>query len=100
MAFFIPRRVVAEESGAAHFGFGGAMLLDRRYPFIGLCFGEATVDEVGVHLLVACVLVVCKSRLHPRAQVIPSHSPNTLRLCPCASRLQCSPATRTAARQS
>ena len=28
MAFFIPWRVVAEESGAAHFGFGGAMLLD------------------------------------------------------------------------
>jgi hypothetical protein len=23
--FFIPWRVVAEESGAAHFGFGGAM---------------------------------------------------------------------------
>jgi hypothetical protein len=28
MVFFIPWRVVAEESGAAHFGFGGAMLLD------------------------------------------------------------------------
>jgi hypothetical protein len=27
MVFFIPWRVVAEESGAAHFGFGGAMLL-------------------------------------------------------------------------
>jgi hypothetical protein len=26
MVFFIPWRVVAEESGAAHFGFGGAML--------------------------------------------------------------------------
>jgi len=26
--FFIPWRVVAEESGAAHYGFGGAMLLD------------------------------------------------------------------------
>jgi hypothetical protein len=26
--FFIPWRVVAEESGAAHFGLGGAMLLD------------------------------------------------------------------------
>ena len=25
MVFFIPWRVVAEESGAAHFGFGGAM---------------------------------------------------------------------------
>ena len=28
MAFFIPWRVVAEEFGAAHFGFGGALLLD------------------------------------------------------------------------
>jgi hypothetical protein len=28
MVFFIPWRGVAEESGAAHFGFGGAMLLD------------------------------------------------------------------------
>jgi transposase len=28
MVFFIPWRVVAEESGAAHYGFGGAMLLD------------------------------------------------------------------------
>ena len=28
MVFFIPWRVVAEESGAAHVGFGGAMLLD------------------------------------------------------------------------
>jgi hypothetical protein len=28
MVFFIPWRVVAEESGAAHFGLGGAMLLD------------------------------------------------------------------------
>jgi hypothetical protein len=32
MAFFIPWRVVAEESGAAHFGFGGAMLLDLPGP--------------------------------------------------------------------
>jgi hypothetical protein len=32
MVFFIPWRVVAEESGAAHFGFGGAMLLDLRGP--------------------------------------------------------------------
>jgi hypothetical protein len=28
MVFFIPWRVVAEESGAAHFGLGGALLLD------------------------------------------------------------------------
>ena len=28
MVFFIPWRVVAEESGAAHLGFGGALLLD------------------------------------------------------------------------
>jgi hypothetical protein len=32
MVFFIPWRVVAEESGAAHFGFSGAMLLDLLGP--------------------------------------------------------------------
>jgi hypothetical protein len=34
MVFFIPWRVVAEESGAAHFGFGGAMLLDLPGPVL------------------------------------------------------------------
>jgi hypothetical protein len=34
MAFFIPWRVVAEESGAAHFGFGGAMLPDLLGPMV------------------------------------------------------------------
>jgi hypothetical protein len=32
MVFFIPWRVVAEESGAAHYGFGGAMPLDPLGP--------------------------------------------------------------------
>jgi hypothetical protein len=32
MVFFIPWRVVAEDSGAAHYGFGGAMLLDLLRP--------------------------------------------------------------------
>jgi hypothetical protein len=36
MVFFIPWRVVAEESGAAHFGFGGAMLLDLPGPALRL----------------------------------------------------------------
>jgi hypothetical protein len=36
MVFFIPWRVVAEESGAAHFGFGGAMLLDLLGPMVRL----------------------------------------------------------------
>ena len=31
---FLPWRVVAEESGAAHFGFGGAMLLDPLGPMV------------------------------------------------------------------
>jgi len=35
---FVPWRVVAEESGAAHFGFGGAMLLDLLGP-AGRCSG-------------------------------------------------------------
>jgi len=36
MVFFIPWRVVAEESGGAHFGFGGAMLLDLPGPALRL----------------------------------------------------------------
>jgi hypothetical protein len=32
MVFFIPWRVVAEESCPAQFGFGGAMLLDLLGP--------------------------------------------------------------------
>ena len=32
MVFFIPWRVVAEDSGAAHFGLGGALLLDLPGP--------------------------------------------------------------------
>ena len=36
MVFFIPWRVVAEESGAAHFGFGGAMLLNLPGPALRL----------------------------------------------------------------
>ena len=35
MVFFIPWRVVAEDSGAAHFGLGGAMLLDLPGPRSG-----------------------------------------------------------------
>jgi hypothetical protein len=34
MVFFIPWRVVAEESGAAHYGLGGAMLLDPLGPMV------------------------------------------------------------------
>jgi hypothetical protein len=34
MVFFIPWRVVAEESGAAHFGLGGALLLDPLGPLV------------------------------------------------------------------
>jgi nitroreductase len=36
MVFFVRWRVVAEESGAAHFGFGGAMLLDLPGPALRL----------------------------------------------------------------
>jgi hypothetical protein len=36
MVFFIPWRAVAEESGGAHFGFGGAMLLDLPGPALRL----------------------------------------------------------------
>jgi hypothetical protein len=34
MVFFIPWRVVAEESGAAHFGLGGALLLYPLGPMV------------------------------------------------------------------
>ena len=44
MVFFIPWRVVAEESGAAHYGLGGAMLLDLLGP-PGLA-GGAVADFV------------------------------------------------------
>jgi hypothetical protein len=44
MVFFIPWRVVAEESGAAHFGFGGAMLLDLPGPALRLL---TDVDRFG-----------------------------------------------------
>jgi hypothetical protein len=37
MVFFIPWRVVAEESGAAQFGFGGAMLLSP----VEICLGTS-----------------------------------------------------------
>ena len=36
MVFFIPWRVVAEEFGVAHFGFGGALLLDLLGPALRL----------------------------------------------------------------
>jgi hypothetical protein len=34
MVFFIPWRVVAGESGAAHLTFGGALLLDPLGPMV------------------------------------------------------------------
>jgi hypothetical protein len=40
MVFFIPWRVVAEDSSATHFGFGGAMLLDLLGP-AGRCSHSA-----------------------------------------------------------
>jgi hypothetical protein len=54
MALFIPWRVGAEESGAAKFGFGGALLLDRlgppgrcsgRWPHDGEVAGGAVADS-------------------------------------------------------
>jgi hypothetical protein len=54
MVFFIPWRVVAEESGAAHYGFGGAMLLDLLGPRSG-CWphdGEVAGGAVGDSTLV------------------------------------------------
>jgi hypothetical protein len=39
MVLFIRWRAVAEESGAAHFGFGGAMLLDLMLGPPGRCSG-------------------------------------------------------------
>jgi hypothetical protein len=47
MVFFIPWRVVAEESGAAHYGFGGAMLLDPLEP-TGRCFANFVFAEFPV----------------------------------------------------
>jgi hypothetical protein len=47
MVFFIPWRVVAEESGAAHLGFGGAMLLDLLGP-PGLAGGDFHFSDIPV----------------------------------------------------
>ena len=42
--FFIRWRVVAEESGAAHFGFGGAMRCSTCWPHDGAVAGGAVAD--------------------------------------------------------
>jgi hypothetical protein len=44
MVFFIRWRVVAEESGAAHFGFGGAMRCSTCWPHDGAVAGGAVAD--------------------------------------------------------
>jgi len=44
MVFFIRWRVVAEESGAAHFGFGGAMRCSTCWPHDGEVAGGAVAD--------------------------------------------------------
>ena len=51
MVFFIPWRVVAEESGAAHFGSGGAMLLDLPGPALRLLTDVADFhfSDIPVH---------------------------------------------------
>jgi hypothetical protein len=51
MAFFIPWRVVAEESGAAHFGFGGAMRCSTCWPHDGEVAGGAVEISVLVNLV-------------------------------------------------
>ena len=48
MVFFIPWRVVAEESGAAHFGLGGAMLLDPLGPMVRPPAAPASRDTVAL----------------------------------------------------
>jgi hypothetical protein len=44
MVLFIRWRVVAEESGAAHFGFGGAMRCSTCWPHDGEVAGGAVAD--------------------------------------------------------
>ena len=51
MVFFIPWRVVAEESGAAHFGFGGAMRCSTCWPHDGEVAGGAVEISVLVNLV-------------------------------------------------
>jgi hypothetical protein len=66
MVLFIPWRVGAEESGAAKFGFGGAMLLDRLGP-PGRCSGCWPHDgEVAGGAVADFVLVISGSRRRPR----------------------------------
>ena len=44
MVFFIPCRVVAEESGAAQYGLGGAMLLDPLGPMGAVAGGAVAIS--------------------------------------------------------
>ena len=48
MVFFIPWRVVAEDSGAAHYGFGGALLLD----LLGRAAAMADTQQVGANTVI------------------------------------------------
>ncbi len=68
MVFFIPWRVVAEDSGAAQFGFGGggALLLDRLGP-PGRCSGCWPYDgEVAGGAVADSYLVISGSGRWPR----------------------------------
>ena len=67
MVFFIPWRVVAEESGAAHVGFGGAMLLDllgapgRCWPHDVAVAGGAVADSFLVILRFGATMALGRS---------------------------------------
>jgi site-specific recombinase XerC len=50
MVFFIPWRVVAEESGAAHFGFGGTGNLRAVQLLLGHTKIESTVRYLGIEV--------------------------------------------------
>src|SRR5450759_3440256 len=66
LVLFIPWRVGAEEAGAAKYGFGGAMLLDRLGP-PGRCSGCWPHDgEVAGGAVAVFVLVISGSRRRPR----------------------------------
>jgi hypothetical protein len=81
MVFFIPWRVVAEESGAAHLGFGGAMLLDLPGPARRLLTdvadlhfsdipvrGDDGARAIGATDAAAAVELRGRRRQHPRSK--------------------------------
>jgi len=100
MVFFIPWRVVAEDSGAAHYGFGGAMLLDllgptsrrrRRFHFSDIPVrGDDRARAIGANAAFTLFSALTRAReagapadRAASAAAAPSRPTGSSRLCGC-----------------